>query len=193
MRFFIDGCEWSFPHMDSLSRQELLDALREKEAAEDRLIVDMLCDGESLSESELFAAPEGIDVDIITKTPWELGKDLLEEIKNSLLKVFRAVQGALDAPGFDASGLEDAFRELDWIEEVCEGLADAYPEYEGTFPDASPLRGELDVLQNLLADGRYADANAWHEREWKKESLPPFAERMNAFRDWLEEMERREN
>ncbi len=193
MRFLIDGNEWSFPHMDSLPRLELLDALRERVAAEGRVIVDMLCDGESLGEDELLSVPDGIDVDVITATPWGLGKDIVDEMKNSLLKVFAAIQRALDAPDSDGTpGLEGAFAELDWMDDVSESLAGAYPEYGGAFPDAEPLRRQLRVFQRRLAEGRYADATAWHERQWKKETLPPFAERVKALESWFEERERRD-
>ena len=59
MRFLIDGTEWSFPHMESLSREEQLEALREKVSAEGRVIVDMLSDGESLDDGDLLTVPDG--------------------------------------------------------------------------------------------------------------------------------------
>ncbi len=81
MRFFIDGTEWNFPHLDSLSREELLDALRERVASEDRVIVDMLCDGESLDEKDLLSVPDAIDVEVHTATEWGVGLEILDEIK----------------------------------------------------------------------------------------------------------------
>ena len=45
----------------------------------------------------------------------------------------------------------------------------------------------------MLTDGRYADANEWHERSWKNEALPPFLDEIKSLREWFEEQERRED
>ena len=45
----------------------------------------------------------------------------------------------------------------------------------------------------LLSDGRYADANEWHEREWKGAVLPPFVNGLKDLREWFAEQERRDS
>ena len=172
--------------MEALSREEQLDALREKVAGEGRVIVDMLCDGESLSEEELLSAPDGIDVDVHTNTPCGLGVEILDEVKDSLLKVFRCIQEALDGTQmFDPLQLREAFEQLGWVGDVFEGFADAYPEYGSDWPRVEPLVDELNAFQSMLSDGRYADAQAWHEHEWKLHALPPFLDRVKDVREWF--------
>ena len=180
--------------MDSLPREELLDALREQVAAEGRVIVDMLCDGESLDDKSIMNVPDAIDVDVHTASPWGLGLEILDEVKDSLLKVFRTIQEALDGSQlFDPLQLREAFEQLGWVGDVFEGFRDAYPEYDGGLPDAEPLTEELKVFEAMLTDGRYADANEWHERSWKNEALPPFLDEIKSLREWFEEQERRED
>ncbi len=187
MRFFIDGTEWNFPHLDSLSREELLDALRERVASEDRVIVDMLCDGESLDEKDLLSVPDAIDVEVHTATEWGVGLEILDEIKNSLLTIFQELQSLLDdTEPFSDYKLDEIYMQLDWIREVTEAFSDAYPEYEGELPDVASLAEEIAVFGRLLTDGRYAQAHAWHEQDWKKEALPPVLDRLDAFKKWLE-------
>ncbi|RKJ76045.1 MULTISPECIES: hypothetical protein [unclassified Pyramidobacter] len=187
MRFLIDGTEWAFPHMESLSREEQLEALREKVSAEGRVIVDMLSDGESLDDGDLLTVPDGIDVDVLTNTPWGLGVELLEEIKDSLLEVFKGLQEILDgAEVFAASMLDGIYASLDWVGEVAEGFRDAYPEYGGALPDAAPLRRSVETFHALMAAGRFAEAQAWHENEWKREVLPPFLDGVKQLRGWFE-------
>ena len=194
MRFFIDGTEWNFPHMDSLTRVELLEELRGQVAAEGRVIVDMLCDGESLDDKAMMTVPDAIDVEVRTASPWGLGIEILDEIDDSLSKVFRQIQEALDgAQPFEPGQLREAHEQIGWIGDVIEGFRDAYPEYGAALPDAAPLDEELSVFENLLSDGRYADANEWHERVWKGEALPPFVNGLKELREWFAEQERRDS
>lgn len=187
MRFFLDGTEWNFPHIDSLSREEQLDALRERVAAEDRVIVDMLSDGESLDEKDLLTVPDGIDVDVITDTAWGVGLEILDEVKNSLTSIFKDLQTILDGSQiFEHTMLDGVRGQLDWIRDALNSFPDAYPEYDGALPDVEPLHEAIDVFERLLSDGRYAEANDWHEEEWKKDVLPPFLDRLNGLREWLE-------
>lgn len=193
MRFFIDGAEWSFPHMDSLSREEQLEALREKVASEDRVIVDMLSDGESLDEADLMTVPDDIDVDVYTDTPWGVGLEILDEIKNSLLAVFKNLQGALDSSvPFEPSALDEAKRQMEWVREAADSFRDAYPEYTGIFPDAGELMQSVEQFEEYLSEGHYAEAQAWHEQTWKKELLPPFLENVRNFKEWLDEKNRQD-
>lgn len=193
MRFLIDGTEWTFPHMESLSREEQLEALRERISAEGRVIVDMLSDGESLDDGDLLTVPDDIDVDVLTSTPWELGIELLEEIKNSLLEVFKGLQEILDgAEIFAPSMLDGIYAALDWIGDVTDGFRDAYPEYEGELPDAELLRGGVETFQDLMAGGRFAEAQIWHENEWKREILPPFLDSVKQLHDWFASEESRD-
>lgn len=194
MRFLIDGTEWSFPHMESLSREEQLEALREKVSAEGRVIVDMLSDGESLDDGDLLTVPDGIDVDVLTNSPWGLGVELLEEIKNSLLEVFKGLQGILDGTeAFELSMLDGIYASLDWVGEVSDGFRDAYPEYEGALPDAAPLRRGVETFQDLMVDGRFAEAQAWRENEWKRGVLPPFLDDLKQLHDWFESEDARDS
>ncbi len=193
MRFFIDGTEWNFPHMDSLTREELLEELRGQAAAEGRVIVDMLCDGEALDDKAFMTVPDAIDVEVRTASPWGLGIEILDEIDASLSQVFCRIQEALDGTQmFDPGQLREAHEQLAWIGDVIEGFRDAYPEYEAVLPDATPLEEGLSVFEGLLSDGRYADANEWHEREWKGEVLPPFVNGLKELREWFAEQERRD-
>lgn len=194
MRFLIDGTEWTFPHMESLSREEQLEALREKVSAEGRVIVDMLSDGESLDDGDLLTVPDGIDVDVLTDTPWGLGLELLEEVKNSLLEVFKGLQGILDGSQiFEPSMLDGVYASLDWIGEVADGFRDAYPEYGGALPDAAPLRRSVENFRELMAEGRFAEGQAWHENEWKRGVLPPFLDDIKRLHDWFESEETRDS
>lgn len=193
MRFLIDGTEWTFPHMESLSREEQLEALREKVSAEGRVIVDMLSDGESLDDGDLLTVPDDIDVDVLTNTPWGLGMELLEEVKNSLLEVFKGLQGILDGNEFfEAPMLDGIYASLDWIGEVADSFCDAYPEYGGALPDAAPLRRSVENFQELMAEGRFAEAQAWHENEWKRGVLPPFVDDIKQLHDWFESEDARD-
>ena len=193
MRFFIDGTEWSFPHMDSLSREEQLDALREQVAAEGRVIVDMLSDGESLDDTSIMSVPDAIDVEVHTATPWGLGMEILDEIDASLSAVFRAIQEALDGSDmFEPGTLHEAYEQLEWVGDVIEGFHEAYPEYVGEWPQAERLADELKNFESLLSDGRYADANEWHEIEWKEDTLQPFMKGLASLRKWFGEQERRD-
>ena len=179
--------------MDSLPREELLDALREQVAAEGRVIVDMLCDGESLDDRSIMSVPDAIDVDVHTATPWGLGLEILDEVRDSLLKVVRTIQEALDgSQTFNPLQLREAFEQLGWVGDVIEGFRDAYPEYGAGWPDAEPLTEELKVFESMLSDGRYSYANEWHERNWKEEALPRFLDDVKALREWFEEQERRD-
>ena len=76
---------------------------------------------------------------------------------------------------------------------MIEGFRDAYPEYGSDLPDAEPLAEELRTFEALLSDGRYADANEWHEREWKGAVLPPFVNGLKDLREWFAEQERRDS
>lgn len=190
MRFFVDGTEWKFPHMDSLPRTELLDALREQVASEGRVIVDMLSDGESIDDKAFMSVPDAIDVEVYTATPWGLGLEILNEAENSLQKVFRVIQEAFDsAEIFDPLHFREAYEQLEWICDVFDGFRDAYAEYDGEWPNAVPLFDELKTCEALLTDGRYADANEWHECVWKVETLPYFVDKMKALREWFESRE----
>ena len=193
MRFFIDGTEWNFPHMDSLTREELLEELRGQVAAEGHVIVDMLCDGESLDDKAMMTVPDAIDVEVRTASPWGLGIEILDEIDDSLSNVFRLIQEALDGSQmFEPDQLREAHEQIGWIGDVIEGFRDAYPEYGASLPDAAPLEEELSVFENLLSDGRYADANEWHECDWKDKALPPFMNGLKELREWFAEQERRD-
>ncbi len=179
--------------MDSLSREEQLDALREKVASEDRVIVDMLSDGESLDEKDLLTVPDGIDVEVHTATAWGVGLEILDEVKNSLLDVFKGLQSLLDGSQmFQPSMLDEVHSQLGWIADVIEAFKDAYPEYNAPLPDAAVLSEEVDVFGRLLADGRYAEAQSWHEENWKKEVLPPFLDRLAKLKEWLEGEDKRD-
>lgn len=187
MRFLIDGTEWVFPHMNSLTREEQLEALRERVSAEGRVIVDMLSDGESLDDGDLLTVPDDIDVEIFTNTPWGLGLELLGEVKDSLLEVFKGLQEILDGNEvFTASMLDGIYASLDWIVEVTDGFRDAYSQYGGTFPDAVPMRRSVEIFQDLMADARFAEAQSWHENEWKHEVLRPFLDDLKQLHDWFE-------
>lgn len=125
----------------------------------------MLSDGESLDDGDLLTVPDGIDVDVLTNTPWGLGMELLEEIKDSLLEVFKRLQGILDgAEVFAASMLDGIYASLDWIGEVADGFRDAYPEYGGALPDAAPLRRSVETFQELMAAGRLRKPGLARER-----------------------------
>lgn len=187
VRFIIDGSEWVYPHMDSLSREEQLDSIREKVSAEGRVIVDMLSDGESLDEKDIMEVPDGIDVEIVTATPFGLGLEILEEVKDSLLSVFKAIQSALDGSKmFDPDDLGGAKEQLEWVCDAMDSFGDAYPDYAGRIPDAAPMSEAVGRFGELLADGRYADANAWHENTWKKRLLPPFLNDLKSLKEWLD-------
>lgn len=188
MRFLIDGAEWTFPHMDSLSREELLEALREKVASDDRVIVDMLSDGESLDDKDILSVPDEIDVEVHTNTPWGLGLEILDEVKESLLTVFRELQTILDSSrSYEPSMLDEVRDCLNWQEEVFEGIRDAYPEYDGQLPEVAPLKKEISFFAAYLAEGRYAEAQAWHESDWKKRALARYLEHIKDLRDWFED------
>lgn len=194
MRFFIDGTEWNFPHMDSLPRAELLDALHEQVESEGRVILDMLSDGESIDDKAFMSVPDAIDIDVCTATPWGLGLAILNEMENSLNDVFRAIQEALDsAQMFDPLQFRDAFEQLNWISYVTDGFCDAYPEYKGEWPDARHLSDELKVCESLLSEGRYADANEWHECVWKAEIVPCIFDKIKILRGWFEHCESQED
>ncbi|MBR1896710.1 MAG: hypothetical protein IJ822_07985, partial [Pyramidobacter sp.] len=70
---------------------------------------------------------------------------------------------------------------------------EAYPDFAGAWPSVEPLSAELQTFEALLSDGRYADANEWHEITWKHDALPPFIDRLKALREWFEEQERRDS
>lgn len=194
MRFFIDGNEWTFPHMESLSREELLDALREKVASEDRVIVDMLSDGESLDDRDIMNVPDSIDVEVHTNTAWGLGLEILDEVKESLLAVFKDLQTALDgAEPWTPLTLDETKESLKWQIEVFEGIRDAYPEYDRCLPDAAALLDSVTTFDGLLAAGRYAEAHAWHENEWKKCALAAYLENLKDLHDWFEDENAKES
>lgn len=187
MKFVIDGCEWNFPHMDSLSVEDRLAALREKVAAEDRVIVDMLSDGEALEEKDLLTVPDDIEVDVITDTVWGVGLEILEEIKNSLLSVFGELQSILDGRSpFEPSMLAETKRQLQWVCEAAKALQRTYPEFDGGFPRGEPLLKGADEFEVCLSQGRWAEAQAWHETTWKKEILPPFLDSLKDIKAWLD-------
>ncbi|MGI6076384.1 MAG: hypothetical protein ACOYD9_08515 [Pyramidobacter sp.] len=187
MKFVIDGSEWNFPHMDSLSIEERLAALREKVAAEDRVIVDMLSDGESLEERDLLTVPDDIQVDVITDTVWGVGLEILEEIKNSLLEVFKGLQSVLDSRDpFEPSMLDETKRQLHWVGEAAKALQNTYPEYDGQFPQGEPLLDSVAEFEACLAEGHYAEAQIWHEKTWKNEVLPPFLDAVKKIKEWLD-------
>lgn len=187
MRFIIDGSEWNFPHMESLSREEQLDSIREHVAAEGRVIVDMLSDGESIDDDDFMNVPDSIDLDIVTSTPFGLGLEILGEVKNSLLAVFKGLQTALDGSNmFDSTTLSDVREQLTWVGEALASFSDAFPEYLGSLPDTDSLSRAVDHFAELLNEGHYAEANEWHEHEWKRYVLPPFLNDIKFLKDWLE-------
>ena len=186
MRFIIDGAEWSFPHMESLSREEQLDALKEKVSSEDRVIIDFLSDGESLDENDLLTVPDSLDVDVVTSTPEGLGLQVTEEMNASLSGIFKAMQEILDgSEPYQPHMLDGARDAAEWIQHAAEGIRDAYPDYRGELPDASLLIEGLETFHGLLSDGRYAEAQAWHEDEWKHDLVPPVLSALNEIETWL--------
>lgn len=186
MRFFIDGSEWSYPHMDALPVEEQIESVREKVASEDRIIMDFLCDGESLTEDELQNIDAELDVDVITASPHGVALEALNEINKSLLEIFKALQTILDGNQmFDPSMLDTAYDQLDWMDEVFDSMRSEYSEYRGNYPDTNLLRDGLADFRDMLSLPDYMRAQAWHEENWKKEIMPQFASPLKAMHSFF--------
>ena len=44
-----------------------------------------------------------------------------------------------------------------------------------------------------MVDGRFAEAQAWHENEWKRGVLPPFLDDLKQLHDWFESEDARDS
>ena len=190
MRFIIDGIEWNYPHMESLSREEQLESVYEYVGNQGRLIVDMLCDGESLDEKDLLTVPDAIDLEISTNTPYGLGLEILSELRDSLSEIFKNLRSSLEASEEAENEMLAGAREnLNWVCDVTDSFRDAYPDYSGRLPDAHPVADAVSDYEGMLRAGDYADAENWIDHEWVHHILPPFMKDLKEFKDWLEAMD----
>ncbi len=193
MRIFMDGKEWQILHMEALSREEILEMIKEELACSDQVITDILSDGESLSEEDFLTVPDGIDVEIFSSTAGALGLDVLEQVERETSALDRAVTETVKdlREGNHESGHERLHGLLDnlaWISQALADFRDAFSGQglsvqEGTVFSASLLGQELEQFHQLLCEGRGAEALLWYQETWRPE--------LKAFQDQLKQWKQR--
>ena len=140
--FFVDGVEWS-SEGTPLSRAELLQALRDELAWDGRVILEMISDGEALSEEDLLTVPDDIDVDVTTASEYGVGIAVLSELKKDL-----NVQTEKQSVGVSS---ENEMAEcLEFARQALEMVVQTYPEcdvdtdeYEKVLSLAADLKSRL--------------------------------------------------
>lgn len=136
VRLIIDGKEWR--HDENLSRSEVLNALREDLAWNDRVILEMLSGDEALSEEDFLTVPEDIEVSITSASEYSVGLAVVDEMKSELVSLLRETEQQQPDSALMTSRLQ-------WLNDAATLLFETYPEIE-------PLEEEFQATVNWLLE-----------------------------------------
>ncbi|MCF4113762.1 MULTISPECIES: hypothetical protein [Dethiosulfovibrio] len=180
MDMFIDGVPFSILHMESLSREELLDVVLEELAGRGLVLKEIVSHGEALSEESFLSIPDGVEVYFLSDTKEGIVDKIILEFKESVDRCISVAEGWMsrrsDIP--DKNSMERWVESMEWIVEVMSELNDL-GEKGPLFPDVESFRLEL---------GRWSTISV----ESPERTVPELEEtvfKLDLLRDKLEDLE----
>ncbi|MEA3283754.1 MAG: hypothetical protein U9Q00_02095 [Synergistota bacterium] len=180
MDMFIDGVPFSILHMESLSREELLDVVLEELAGRGLVLKEIVSHGEALSEESFLSIPDGVEVYFLSDTKEGIVDKIILEFKESVDRCISVAEGWMsrrsDIP--DKNSMERWVESMEWIVEVMSELNDL-GEKGPLFPDVDSFRLELERWRAISV-------------EFPEQTVPELEEtvfKLDLLRDKLEDLE----
>ena len=123
MDLFIDGVPFPIRHGESLSKEELLEIVMEELAARERVLKEIVCHGEAMSEEAFLSVFDEVEVNFISGDRSELLEEVTSEVVSSLSEAISLLDQASKGP----SGLLDNERWVELIDWICRALDELDP------------------------------------------------------------------
>lgn len=138
MNFYAQGHEIKLN--EGLIREEMWHHLQAFAEERGLILVELLCDGESLGYEDFLTVPEGLDIEVVMATPHDIAREVLQMLVTESAEIDEAL----------ATGKAHLGRVLSFYQNACQyirWLSTAFPEWladERMFAAASQM---VDLLQ----------------------------------------------
>lgn len=153
MDMFIDGVPFSILHMESLSREELLDVVLEELAGRGLVLKEIVSHGEALSEESFLSIPDGVEVDFLSDTKEGIVNRIILELRESVDRCISVAEGWISRRSEfpDENSMEQWVESMEWIVEVVSELNDL-GEKGPLFPDVESFIQELNLWKGIAVE-----------------------------------------
>ncbi|MCF4150843.1 hypothetical protein L2W58_03425 [Dethiosulfovibrio sp. F2B] len=180
MDLFIDGVPFSILHMESLSREELLDVVLEELAGRGLVLKEIVSHGEALSEESFLSIPDGVEVDFLSDTKEGIVNRIILELKESVDRCISIAEGWISRRSEfpDENSMKRWVESMEWIVEVMSKLNDLGEE-DPLFSDVESFIHELDLWKGIAVESP----------EQAVSELEEFIFKLDLLRDKMEDLE----
>ncbi|EFC90093.1 hypothetical protein Dpep_0061 [Dethiosulfovibrio peptidovorans DSM 11002] len=190
MDLFIDGVPFSILHIESLSREELLDIVLEELAGRGLVLKEIVSHGEALSEESFLSIPDGVEVDFLSDTKEGIINRIILELRESLDRCISIAEGWISQRSEfpDENSMERWVESMEWIVEVMSELNDLGEEGP-LFSDVESFKLELERWRTISVESPERTVPELEEMVFKLDLLRDKLEDLESLRRNLSEGE----